>query len=143
MGWKQIAAGLGTQGTVDALKAAERQVSKKKYKRMIASAVAQLLALHPDIGPKKARRRARRLTGARPSRKLMQLTKNVGWKEGAEALATVAATAGVAKAAGYVGDKLKEKLSGTEEGSDREDADGSAPDDGAGELVEEHPGRRH
>jgi hypothetical protein len=112
MGWSNVAAGLGTEATVSALKAAEGQVSKRKYKRLIATAVAQLLELHPDIGPRKARRRARRLTGARPSKKLLRATKNLGFKEGAEGLVAAAATAGIAKVAGVVGDKLKEKFSG-------------------------------
>jgi hypothetical protein len=99
MGWRSVAAGIGTGATVQALKAVEGQVSKRKYKRLIATAVAELLALHPDIGRAKARRRARRITGARPSKKLMRATNQIGLKEGAEAVA------------GVVGQKLKEKFS--------------------------------
>jgi len=110
MGWRSIAAGLGTGATVQALKAVEGQVSKRKYKRLIATAVAELLALHPDIGKAQARRRAKRLTGARPSKKLMRAGKQVGWKEGAEGVVAAAATAGIAKVAGVVGRKLKEKF---------------------------------
>jgi hypothetical protein len=110
MGWGNVAAGLGTGATIQALKAAKGQVSKRKYKRLIATAVAELLALHPDIGRRKARRRAERITGARPSKKLMRAGKNVGWKQGAEGVAAAVATAGIAKVAGVVGDKLKEKL---------------------------------
>ena len=94
MGWKEVAAGLGTQTTVSALKAVEGQVSKRKYKRLIATAVAQLLVLHPDIGPRKARRRARRLTGARPSKKLLRAVDGLGLKEGAEGIVAAATTAG-------------------------------------------------
>ncbi len=112
MGWKEMAAGLGTQGTVKALKAAEAQVSKRKYKRLIATAVAELLELHPDIGRRKARRRARRLTGARPSKKLMRAANNLGLKEGVEGIVAAAATAGIAKVAGMVGDTVKHKFSG-------------------------------
>ena len=110
MSWRSVAAGIGTGATVQALKAAKGQVSKRKFKRLIATAVAELLALHPDIGPSKARRRARRITGARPSKKLMRATKQIGVKEGAEALVGAAATAGLAKVAGIVGEKLKEKF---------------------------------
>jgi hypothetical protein len=115
MGWKNVAAGIGTDATVKALKAARDQVSKRQYKRLIATAIAQLLELHPDIGPRKARRRARRLTGAKPSRKLMRASDNLGWKEGAEGAVAAAATAGVAKVAGIVGSKLKEKFGGDED----------------------------
>jgi hypothetical protein len=110
MGWKNVAAGLGTSATVNALKAAKDQVSRRQYKRLISTAVAQLLELHPDLGPRKARRRARRLTGAKPSKKLMRASENLGWKEGAETAVAAAATAGVAKVAGIVGSKLKEKF---------------------------------
>ena len=114
MGWRKVAAGLGTAATVKALKAAEGQVSKRKYKRLIATAVAELLALHPDIGKAKARRRAKRITGARPSKKLMRATRHLGWKEGAESVVAAAATAGIAKVAGVVGEKMKEKFGGGE-----------------------------
>ncbi len=123
MGWKEVAAGIGTQGTVSALKAAEGQVSKRKYKRLIATAVAELLVLHPDIGPRKARRRARRLTGAKPSKKLMRAGSNLGWKQGAEGVVAAAATAGLAKVAGVVGEKLKDKL-----GDGRQEGEHQAPE---------------
>jgi hypothetical protein len=110
MGWRNVAAGLGTGATVQALKAVEGQVSKGKYKRLIATAVAELLALHPNIGKSKARRRAKRITGARPSKKLMRTSKNLGLKEAAEGVVAAAATAGMAKVAGVVGDKLQEKF---------------------------------
>lgn len=112
MGWKSVAAGIGTEATVKALKAAKDQVSKRQYKRLISTAVAQLLELHPDFGARKARRRARRLTGAKPSRKLMRASDNLGWKEGAEGAVAAVAAAGVAKVAGIVGSRLKEKFAG-------------------------------
>ena len=115
MGWKNVAAGLSTSATVNALKAAKDQVSRRQYKRLIATAVAQLLELHPDFGPRKARRQARRMTGAKPSKKLMRTSENLGWKEGAEGAVAAVATAGVAKVAGIVGDKLKQKFGSEEE----------------------------
>jgi hypothetical protein len=90
MGWKEVAAELGTETTVRAIKAVKGQVSKRKYKRLISTAVAQLLELHPDIGPRKARRRAQRLTGARPSKKILRAANQLGLKEGAEGLITAA-----------------------------------------------------
>jgi hypothetical protein len=120
MGWGNLAAGLGTGVTVSSLKALQGKVSKRRYKRLIATAVAELLALHPNIGSKKARRRAERVTGARPSRKLMRAGKTLGWKEGAQGAAAAAATAGIAKVAGIVGDKLQEKLGGDDGARQRE-----------------------
>jgi hypothetical protein len=107
MGWKEVAAELGTETTVRAIKAVKGQVSKRKYKRLISTAVAQLLELHPDIGPRKARRRAQRLTGARPSKKILRAANQLGLKEGAEGLITAAAAAGVGKVAGAVGERLR------------------------------------
>jgi hypothetical protein len=121
MGWRNVAAGIGTGATVQALKAVESKVSKRKFKRLIATAVAELLALHPDIGKSKARRRARRITGARPSRKLMRTTRQIGLKEGAEAVVGAAATAGLAKVAGVFGEKLKEKFAQGDEQEQVED----------------------
>jgi len=121
MGWRSVAAGIGTGTTVQALKAVESKVSKRKFKRLIATAVAEVLALHPDIGKSKARRRARRITGARPSKKLMRATSQIGLKEGAEAVVGAAATAGLAKVAGVVGEKLKKKFDGGDEQEHAED----------------------
>jgi hypothetical protein len=123
MSWRSVAAGIGTGATVQALKAVEGQVSKRKFKRLIATAVAELLALHPDIGKSKARRRARRITGSRPSRKLMRANRQIGLKEGAQAVVGAAATAGIAKVAGIAGEKLKEKFDhGDKRGHDEDGA---------------------
>jgi hypothetical protein len=108
MGWKEIAAGVGTRSTVSAIRAAKDKVSKRQYKRLIATAVAQLLELHPDIGRQQARKRARRLTGAKPSKKLLRAAGQLGVREGAEAAVAAVATAGMAKVAGIVGEKLKD-----------------------------------
>jgi hypothetical protein len=115
MGWKEIAAGVGTRATVSAIEAARGKVSKRQYKRLIATAVAQLLELHPDFGRQKAVKRARRITGAKPSKKLMRAAAKIGFKEGAEAVVAAAATAGVAKVAGIVSDKLQQRFRSDEE----------------------------
>lgn len=120
MGWKEIAAGVGTRTTVGAIEAARGQVSKRQYKRLIATAVAQLLELHPEIGRRKAVKRARRITGAKPSKKLMRAAANIGLKEGAEAAVAAAATAGVAKVAAIVGDKLRQRF-GSDSETDRDE----------------------
>lgn len=128
MGWTEAAAGLSTHATVTALGAVKKKVNKRQYKRLIATAVAQLLELHPDIGTRKARKRAWRLTGAKPSKKLMRAWENLGWKEGAQGAVAAVATAGVAKVAGIVGEKLQEKF-----GSDGQNGrDGGQPDDARG-----------
>jgi hypothetical protein len=89
------------------------------------AAVAQLLELHPDIGRRKARRRARRVTGARPSKKLLRAAGKLGWKEGAQGAATALGAADVAKVVGAVGGKLKEKLGdGSEDVGDTDRAEG-------------------
>jgi hypothetical protein len=104
MGWTSVAASVGTSTAIAGLKAAKDQMNKRQYKRLLATTVAQILELHPDIGRKKARRRARRLTGARPSKKLMRPV--------AEGALVAAATAGVAKVASAIGGRLKERLGG-------------------------------
>lgn len=138
MGWKEVAAGIGTSTAVAGLKAAREQMGKRQYKRLLATALAQILELHPDIGPKKARRRARRIAGARPSKKLLRSIRSVDWKTGAEGAVVAAATAGVAKVATAVGARLKEKLS-DDNGAPREHdrvEEGDAGDYG-------HSGVRH
>jgi hypothetical protein len=131
MSWKELAAGLGTQTTVSALRAAKGNVSKTQYKRLIATAVAQLLEEHPDIGPRKARRRARRITGARPSKKMLRTSRMLGLKEGAEGAAGAAVVAGLAKVAGIMGSKLKEKFGDDHEVVRHDDEDGE-PEAGSG-----------
>jgi hypothetical protein len=132
MSWRSVAAGVGIGSTVQALKAVESRIGKRKFKRLIATAVAELLALHPDIGKSKARRLTRRMIGARPSRKLRRATRQIGLKEGAQAVVGAAATVGLVKVAGVVGEKLKEKfdhgdkeeyVEHVEDGARREPAD--------------------
>jgi hypothetical protein len=120
MGWTEVAAGLGTSTAIAGLKAAKDQMGKRQYKRLLATTVAQILELHPDISPAKARRRARRITGARPSKKLLRPGKQVGLKEGAEGAVAAVATAGAVKVAEIFGTKLKDKLSGDNREGDGE-----------------------
>jgi plasmid stabilization system protein ParE len=136
MGWKEVAAGVGTRTAVSAIEAARGKVSKRQYKRLIATAVAQLLELHPDIGRHQAVKRARRITGAKPSKKLMRAAAKIGLREGAEAAVAAAATAGVAKVAGIVGDKLRQRF-----GSDSETDRGPGEDRlEGGEALASEPG---
>jgi hypothetical protein len=111
--WKDQAAQLGMGTVVAGLKAVERGVSKKKYKRLLATAVAQLLATHPDLGPGQARRRARKVTGAKPAKKLLVTPARAGVKEGLETAAVAAASGAALKVAGKLGRKVTAKLKDT------------------------------
>jgi hypothetical protein len=111
--WKDQAAQLGMGTVVAGLKAVERGVSKKNYKRLLATAVAQLLATHPDLGPGQARRRARKVTGAKPAKKLLVTPAKAGLKEGLETAAVAAASGAALKVAGKLGRKVTAKLKDT------------------------------
>src|SRR3712207_4387785 len=103
--------GMGT--LVAGLKAVETSVSKKQFKRLIATAVAQLLTMHPDYGAGKARRRARKVVGVKPSKKLLVKAGQVGVKETLGTAAATVATGAALKVAGKVGRKLTERVSET------------------------------
>jgi len=107
---QKLAADLGTHAVVAGLKLARKQVSKRQYKRLIATAVAQLLELHPDYGRRSARKRARQITGTRPSKKLMRAAGGLGVREGVEAAALAAASAGAAKVVGLLGKRVRERV---------------------------------
>lgn len=72
MTWQDLAAGLGTKALVGEFKAIEPQVSKRQYKRLLSTALAQLLELDPDTKAGQARRWARRATGVKPSKKALR-----------------------------------------------------------------------
>jgi hypothetical protein len=105
--------GMGT--LVAGLKAVESGVSKKQYKRLIATAVAQLLTMHPDFGPGQARRRARKMVGAKPSKKVLVKRSQAGLKEGLETAAVAAAGGAALKVAGKLGRKVTERVKETVE----------------------------
>jgi hypothetical protein len=90
MAWEDAAARLRTSALVAELRALAGTMKKSQFKRLVATTAAQVLAVHPDLKPKKARRWARRATGSRPWKKA-----KVGMKEvvGAAAVTAVAATA--------------------------------------------------
>src|SRR3954466_10050318 len=92
---KDQIAQLGMGTLVAGLKTVEKSVSKKQFKRLIATAVAQLLTMHPDLGPGRARRGARRVVGAKPSKKMLVGRAKAEIKEGWET-AVVAAGGGPA-----------------------------------------------
>jgi hypothetical protein len=107
---KDQIAHLGMGTLVAGLKAVESKVSKKQYKRLIATAVAQLLTMHPDFGPGRARRRARKVVGAKPSKRMLVKRTKVGIKEGLETAVVAAASGAALKAATKVGQKVTEKV---------------------------------
>src|SRR5918999_301306 len=100
--------GMGT--LVAGLKAVESTVSKKQFKRLIATAVAQLLTMHPNYGAGKARRRAQKVVGAKPARKMLVKPGKVGVKKGLETAAAAAATGAAMKVAGKLGRKVTERV---------------------------------
>ena len=125
--------GMGT--LVAGLKTLQSSLSKKQYKRLIATAVAQLLTMHPDYGAAKARRRARKVVGAKPSKKLLVKAAKVGVKETLGTAAAAAATGAALKVATKVGRKLTERVTeavgaGASAGSHRSEPDfDRRPDD--------------
>ena len=110
--------GMGT--LVTGLKTAKSGLSKKQYKRLIATAVAQLLTMHPDFGPGQARRRARKVVGAKPSKKMLVTRGRAGLKAGLEAAAAATAGGVALKVAGKLGRKVTDKVKETVE-AQRED----------------------
>ena len=95
MSWTAVATELRAKDFLARLKAAEDRVSKKQYKRLLATTVAQILALHPDFDLKKARRRAEKAAGALPVKQL--LNKRL-LKSKKRAVATALVAGGVLKA---------------------------------------------
>ena len=102
--------GMGT--LVTGLKTVQSRLSKKQYKRLIATAIAQLLTMHPDLGPGQARRRARKVAGAKPARKMLVKRGQAGLKQGLETAAIAAAGGAALKVAGKLGRKVTEKVKG-------------------------------
>jgi hypothetical protein len=100
--------GMGT--LVAGLKAVQQGMSKKQYKRLIATAVAQLLTMHPDLGAGQARRRARKVVGAKPSKKMLIKRGKVGVMKGLETVAAAAASGAALKVAGKLGRKVSERV---------------------------------
>ena len=107
---KEQVAQLGMGTLVAGLKTVEKNVSRKQFKRLIATAVAQLLAIHPDYGPGRARRRARKVAGAKPVKRVLVKAGKAGLKEGLETAAVAAASGAAIKVAGKLGRKVTDKV---------------------------------
>jgi hypothetical protein len=95
MSWTAVSTELRAKDFLARLKAAEDRVSRKRYKRLLATTVAQVLALHPDFDLKKARRRAEKAAGALPVKQLLKAKRGTAAAAAAAALIT---GAGVLKA---------------------------------------------
>lgn len=113
--------GLGT--LVAGLQAVQQGVSKKQFKRLISTAVAQLLTMHPDYKAGEARRRARKVVGAKPVRKMLIKRGKVGVKQGLGTVAAAAASGAAVKVAGKLGRKVTERIGAAAgAGAGRQDA---------------------
>ena len=110
MTWKKAAAQLGTSTLVQSLKALEGTMKKRDYKRLVSTTVAQLLELHPGVGPKKARRWVRRVTGTRPAKRGLAKLRRIGALEAAEGLGLAAVAAGAATVVGHVAERVGDRL---------------------------------
>jgi hypothetical protein len=109
------AAQLGIGTFVAGLKAVRSGLSKRKYKRLLATAVAQLLATDPDLGRNQAVKWARRATGVKPSKKLVVKPGKAGLKEGLETAAVAAAGGAALKAVGKLGRKVADRIEEAQE----------------------------
>jgi hypothetical protein len=67
MAWEGIAAKVGIDAAKGGFETIRKSVSKKKYKEYITAAVAELLALDPDIDLAEAKLLAAHATGVPPS----------------------------------------------------------------------------
>jgi hypothetical protein len=118
---KDQVAQLGMGTLVAGLKAVEKGVSKKQFKRLIATAVAQLLTMHPDFGPNQARRRARKVTGAKPARKMLVKRGKAGLKKGLETAAVAAVSGAALKAVSKVGRRVTDRVKDAVEAQNKEE----------------------
>ena len=75
MSWTAVATELRAKDFLARLRAAEDRISKKRYKRLLATTVAQVLSLHPDFDLRKARRRAEKAVGAPAVKRLLKSKK--------------------------------------------------------------------
>ena len=106
MSWKEAAAELGTATLISGLKALKGTMKKRDFKRLVATTAAQVLAVHPDVKPRKARRWARRATGTRPAKAAGSKQRSgAGVKQAVEAVGAAALTAGAGKVAARLADR--------------------------------------
>jgi hypothetical protein len=107
---KNQLAQLGMGTLVAGLKAVEKTLSRKDFKRVVATAVAQLLTTLPNYDQAKARRRARKLVGVKPVKKILVEAGKAGVKETLGTAAVAAASGAALKVASKVGKKITERV---------------------------------
>ena len=78
MTWECILATVGMNTVKRGLRAIRRQVSKRRYKELLAAAVAELLKLDPDIARAQASILAAEALGEPPSRDLLTAKEILG-----------------------------------------------------------------
>jgi hypothetical protein len=105
MSWKEAAADLGTATLVSGLKALEGKMKKRDFKRLVTTTVAEILAVHPGVKKRKARRWAKKATGTRPAKSIGGKGGPIGVKEAVEAAGAAALTAGVGRVASRLADR--------------------------------------
>ncbi|HUS14149.1 MAG TPA: hypothetical protein VM536_03930 [Chloroflexia bacterium] len=105
MAWKEAAAQLGTSTLISGLKALKATMKKRDFKRLVSTTAAQVLAVHPDVKPRKARRWAQKATGTRAVKAGIGKKGSGGVKGAVEAAGAAALTAGAAKVASKLADR--------------------------------------
>ena len=97
MAWQDAAARIGTSRLISGLEALKGTMKKRDFKRLVAATAAQVLAVHPDVKPRKARRWARKATGTRVAKNAWVVKARASLTEAAKAGGTVAVTSGAGK----------------------------------------------
>jgi hypothetical protein len=105
MAWKEAAAQLGTITLISGLKALEATMKKRDFKRLVSTTAAQVLAVHPDVKPRQARRWARKATGTRAAKGGIGKKGSGGVVGAVEAAGAAAVTAAAAKVASKLAER--------------------------------------
>src|SRR5687768_16143006 len=69
--WEAIASSLGVTSILGGIKTARKKMSARKYKKLLAAAVAELIQLSPNINEAEAKIRAAEALGLDPSSELV------------------------------------------------------------------------
>jgi hypothetical protein len=80
-------------------------MKKRDFKRLVSTTAAQVLAVHPDVKPRKARRWARKATGTRAAKGGIGKKGSGGVVGAVEAAGAAAVTAAAAKVASKLAER--------------------------------------